>query len=234
MLPPMGKARASAVVVAAGAGTRLGADEPKSLLEIGGRPIVAVAVGSAIASPVFDEVVVAAPPGFEDRVLATLSDLDPPVTVVSGGETRQRSVAAALQAVSSDSDIVVIHDAARPFASPDLFTSVVHAVASGADGAVPILPLTDTVKRVRGGVVVQTEERDELGLAQTPQACRADILRAALEGAAEAGLDFTDDAGLLEWMGATVRSVPGEPGNFKITTLLDLLRADELLRGGSG
>ena len=229
----MGRARASAVVVAAGAGTRLGADEPKSLLEIGGRAIVAVAVGAVVACPAIDDVVVAAPPGFEDRVLAQLSKLDPSITVVSGGETRQRSVAAALQAVSA-SDIVVIHDAARPFASPDLFTAVVQAVASGANGAVPILPLTDTVKRVRGGLVVQTEAREELGLAQTPQACRADVLRAALERAADAGLDFTDDAGLLEWMGATVRAVPGEPGNFKITTLLDLLRADELLRGGSG
>jgi len=229
----MGRARASAVVVAAGAGTRLGADEPKSLLEIGGRAIVAVAVGAVVACPAIDDVVVAAPPGFEDRVLARLSKLDPSITVVSGGDTRQRSVAAALQAVSA-SEIVVIHDAARPFASPDLFTAVVQAVASGADGAVPILPLTDTVKRVRGGLVVQTEAREELGLAQTPQACRADVLRAALERAADAGLDFTDDAGLLEWMGATVRAVPGEPGNFKITTLLDLLRADELLRGGSG
>jgi 2-C-methyl-D-erythritol 4-phosphate cytidylyltransferase len=229
----MARAHASAVVVAAGAGTRLGADEPKSLLEIGGRTIVAVAVGAVVACPAIDDVVVAAPPGFEDRVLAQLSKLDPSITVVSGGETRQRSVAAALQAVSA-SDIVVIHDAARPFASPDLFTAVVQAVVSGADGAVPILPLTDTVKRVRGGLVVQTEAREELGLAQTPQACRAGVLRAALERAANAGLDFTDDAGLLEWMGATVRAVPGEPGNFKITTLLDLLRADELLRGGSG
>ena len=228
----MGRARASAVVVAAGAGTRLGADEPKSLLEIGGRTIVAVAVGAVVASPAIDDVVVAAPLGFEDRVLAALSELDSPIAVVSGGETRQRSVAVALQAVSAASEIVVIHDAARPFASPDLFTAVVQAVASGADGAVPILPLTDTVKRVRGDLVVQTEVREELGLAQTPQACRADVLRAALERAADAGLDFTDDAGLLEWMGATVRAVPGEPGNFKITTLLDLLRADELLRGG--
>ena len=230
----MGRERASAVVVAAGAGTRLGADEPKSLLEIGGRAIVAVAVGAVVASPAIDDVVVAAPPGFEDRVLRTLAELDFPVAVVAGGETRQRSVAAALQAISADPDIVVIHDAARPFASPDLFTAVVKAVASGADGAVPILPLTDTVKRVRGDVVVHTEIREELGLAQTPQACRVDVLRAALRRAAEAGLDFTDDAGLLEWAGAVVRAVPGEPGNFKITTLLDLLRADELLRGRSG
>ena len=164
----MGRARASAVVVAAGAGTRLGADEPKSLLEIGGRTIVAVAVGAVVASPAIDDVVVAAPPGFEDRVLAALSELDSPIAVVSGGETRQRSVAIALQAVSAASEIVVIHDAARPFASPDLFTAVVQAVASGADGAVPILPLTDTVKRVLGDLVVQTEAREELGLAADP------------------------------------------------------------------
>jgi len=194
---------------------------------------VAVAVAAVLSCDTVDEVVVAAPPGSEGDVMAALADLDHGIAVVTGGATRQASVAAGLAAVRPDARIVVVHDAARPFASPELFASVIEGVAAGADATLPVLALTDTVKRVRGGAVVGTEPRGELGLAQTPQACRADLLRAAHERAAEAGVDFTDDAGLLEWAGATVRIVPGEPGNFKITTLLDLLRADELL-GASG
>jgi 2-C-methyl-D-erythritol 4-phosphate cytidylyltransferase/2-C-methyl-D-erythritol 2,4-cyclodiphosphate synthase len=91
------------------------------------------------------------------------------------------------------------------------------------------LPLVDTVKRVRDGSIVGTEPRDELALAQTPQACRAQLLRDALAKADEAGLDFTDDAGLLEWAGASIRTVAGEPRNFKVTTPEDLARADRIL-----
>lgn len=230
----MGRARASALVVAAGSGSRLGGGEPKALLTIGGRSIVAVAVGAVLSCDGIDEVVLAAPPGFERDMVAVVGELDQGIVVVTGGATRQASVAAALAAVSPDARIVVVHDAARPFASPGLFASVIEGVAAGADATIPVTALTDTVKRIDDGLVVGTEPRGKLGLAQTPQACRADLLRAAHERAVEAGVDFTDDAGLLEWAGAVVRIVPGEPGNFKITTLLDLLRAEELLgaRGG--
>ncbi len=234
MLLRMERARAVAVVVAAGAGTRLSSDEPKALLLIGGRPVVCVAVDAALASPAITVVVVAAPPGFEDRVRDALSQMAVPVVVVSGGQTRQASVARALLAVDADVSIVAVHDAARPFASPTLFTSVVDAVAAGADAAVPVVQLVDTVKRVRDGVVVATEPRDELALAQTPQACRAALFRDAHEKAQEAGLDFSDDAGLLEWAGAVVHTVAGDPGNFKITTAADLARANELLEAGRG
>jgi 2-C-methyl-D-erythritol 4-phosphate cytidylyltransferase len=230
----MRRAHFSAVVVAAGAGSRLGAGEPKALLEIGGRPMVSVAVGAVVSCVAIDDVVVAAPPGFEGAVSAALAGLGPAILVVPGGPTRQASVAAALAAVDPDAQIVVVHDAARPFASPGLFEAVVEAVAGGADAAIPVLPLTDTVKRVRDGAVVGTEPRDELGLAQTPQGARSGVLRDAHEQAASAGVEFTDDAALLEWAGATVRVVPGEAGNFKITSLLDLLRANELLGAGRG
>jgi len=230
----MRRAHASAVVVAAGAGSRLGAGEPKALLEIGGRAMVSVAVGAVVSCTAIEEVVVAAPPGFEGAVAAAVAGLGSAIRVVPGGPTRQASVAAALAAVDPEAQIVVVHDAARPFASSGLFEAVVDTVASGADAAIPLLQLTDTVKRVRNGEVVGTEPRDELGLAQTPQGARAGVLRNALEQAAVARVEFTDDAALLEWAGATVRVVPGEAGNFKITTLLDLLRADELLGGGRG
>lgn len=222
-------ARAVAVVVAAGSGTRLGADTPKVLLTIGGRSMVAAAVERALASPSIGGVVVAAPPGFEERVHEALAPIGGSIVVVTGGTTRQRSVAAGLSAVDAHVDVVVVHDAARPFASAELFTTVVEAVLAGADAAVPVLPLVDTVKRVRDGSIVGTEPRDELASAQTPQACRTELLRDGLEKAEESGLDFTDDAGLLEWMGASVRTVAGEPGNFKITTAQDLARADEIL-----
>jgi 2-C-methyl-D-erythritol 4-phosphate cytidylyltransferase len=220
--------RAVAVVVAAGSGQRLGRG-PKALLTIGGRPLVTVAVERTLASPSIAAVVVAAPAGFEARVRDALARSVGSSVVVTGGATRQRSVAAGLNAVDAQADVVVVHDAARPFASTELFAAVVDAVVAGADAAVPVLPLVDTVKRVRDGSIVGTEPRDGLALAQTPQACRIELLRDGLAKAEESGLDFTDDVGLLEWVGVSVRTVPGEPGNFKITTALDLARADEIL-----
>ena len=229
MLPRMGAAGAVAVIVAAGSGTRLGGREPKALLTIGGRPLVVLAVERALASASIASVVVVAPPGYEDAVRDALGGITGPAAVVTGGETRQRSVAAGMDAVDAGADVIVVHDAARPFASSALFEAVVGPVRAGADAAVPVLPLVDTVKRVRDGSILGTEPRDGLALAQTPQACRAQLLRDGLAKADEAGLDFTDDAGLLEWAGASIRTVPGEPGNFKITTKEDLARADRIL-----
>jgi 2-C-methyl-D-erythritol 4-phosphate cytidylyltransferase len=174
-------------------------------------------------------VIVAAPPGLESQVREACASLAGSVVVVTGGDTRQRSVASAMDAVDAGADVVVVHDAARPFASAGVFAAVVEAVRAGADAAVPVLPLVDTVKRIRDGSIVGTEPRDELALAQTPQACRAQLLRDALAKADEAGLDFTDDAGLLEWAGASIRTVAGEPRNFKVTTPEDLARADRIL-----
>jgi len=228
----MGRAQAVAVVVAAGSGSRIGSDGPKTLLAIGGRPMVVVAVEGALACPSIAAVVAVAPPGHEERIRQALTRVAGSVAVVTGGETRQRSVAAGLSAVEADAHVVVVHDAARPFASPQLFAAVVDAVLGGADAAVPVLGLVDTVKRVRGDSIVGTEPRDELALAQTPQACRIELLRDGLAKAQGSGLEFTDDAGLLEWLGASVRTVAGEPGNFKITTALDLARADAILGSG--
>ena len=226
--------RAVAVIVAAGSGSRLAADAPKALLEIGESSIVAIGVGAALMSPAISGIVVAAPAGSEDQVRSLLSAMEGSIVVVTGGGTRQASVAAALDAVPGGSGIVVVHDAARPFASPELFTAVVTAVAEGADAAVPVVAPVDTVKRVRDGLIVRTEPRDELGLAQTPQAVRLGVLRDAMAKAGESGLDFTDDAGLLEWAGVAVAAVAGELGNFKITTSRDLARADEIVRSSLG
>jgi 2-C-methyl-D-erythritol 4-phosphate cytidylyltransferase len=219
----------AAIVLAAGAGRRLGAEIPKALLPIGDRPMLAVAAAAAAASPAIAAIVVAAPGGYEDEVIACLEGLPVPATVVVGGATRHASVRAAL-AVLDGPEIVAIHDAARPFAPPDLFTEVVRAVASGADGAIPVVAMTDTVKRLDGLRVVDTVPRDDLGLAQTPQAFRVEALRRAHEEATHAGYSVTDDAMLLERVGSVV-AVPGDPRNFKITSMLDLARAEARIGG---
>jgi 2-C-methyl-D-erythritol 4-phosphate cytidylyltransferase len=226
--------RAAAIVLAAGAGKRLAAGEPKGLLPIGGRTIVGVAAAAAAASPAIDVLVIAAPPGHEERVRDVASAAGKPTQVVTGGPTRHASVRAALRALPEGIEAVAVHDAARPFAPPDLFTEVIAALADGADGVVPVIPVTDTVKRSRDGVVVATEPRDELGLAQTPQAFRVAVLLEAHERAARAAVDFTDDAAAVEWAGYKVHVVAGDPMNFKITTLLDLAMAEARMGGGGG
>ena len=220
---------AVAVVLAAGRGARLGLREPKGFVEVAGRPLVAWAVEAAAGCPGVGSVVVIVPAGSEERARAAAVSAKP-VVVVAGGASRHASVGAALAAIPKDVPIVVCHDAARPFASSQLFIAVVEALEAGdADGAIPVVPMPDTVKRVRDGFVVGTEEpRAELALAQTPQAFRADALRDAHERAAREGLEFTDDAAALEWAGYRVRAVAGEPGNFKVTTVEDLARAAEL------
>lgn len=230
----MDPAGATLIVAAAGSGVRLGAPRPKAFLMIGGRPIVGVAVEGALSSPSISAVVVVAPPGWEERMRAVLEQVAPEALVVGGGATRMASVGAGLSAVPEDARAIVVHDAARPFASPGLFTEVVDRVLGGADAAVPGLPLVDTVKRVRDGAVLCTEARDALVLAQTPQAFRAELLRSAHGRATGADPEVTDDATLVERAGARVVVVPGEPLNFKITTAVDLARADALCEAGGG
>ena len=151
MAPTNGSA--VAIVLAAGAGRRVGADEPKAFLPIGGRPMLSVAAGAAAASPAVRSIVVAAPDGWAERALACVRGCGVPVDVVVGGTTRQASVRAALEAVPPGVGVVVIHDAARPFAPPDLFTAVIEAVSRDTPGAVPVVPVNDTVKEVSDGRV---------------------------------------------------------------------------------
>jgi 2-C-methyl-D-erythritol 4-phosphate cytidylyltransferase len=219
-----------AIVLGAGTGERLGTGEPKAFLEVAGRPLLSWASEAAAATPGIGSIVVTAPEGGEARARGCLDGLAVPFRVVTGGATRQASVRAALTAVPGSVQVIVVHDAARPFASAALFSRVVETVRRGADGAVPILPVADTVKRLEDGRVVATVDRDALGLAQTPQAFRAEMLRAAHDLAAEAGVVATDDAALLEET-ADVRAVEGEANNVKITTPADLDRANAMAAG---
>jgi len=217
-------ARVWAVVVAGGSGQRFG--QLKQFALLGGRPVVEWAV--AACRPSSNGVVLVLPRDARDT-----GDHGADI-VVEGGATRAQSVRCGLAAVPDDAEVIIVHDAARPLASDALFRAVVAAVASGgADGAIPGLPVSDTIKVVDGEVVdgaqtvTATLDRSVLVAVQTPQAFTADLLRQAHAGGAEA----TDDAALLEALGATVRVVPGDPRNLKITTAADLGTAERLVGG---
>jgi 2-C-methyl-D-erythritol 4-phosphate cytidylyltransferase len=212
-------ARTCTIVVAAGGGTRFGA--AKQFLRLGGATVVERAI--AVAAAATDAVVV---------VLPVDSDWQPapPVCAVPGGATRSDSARAGLAAVPDDTEIVLVHDAARPLATPALFAAVIDAVEAGADGAIPVLPVSDTVKRVEGDHVVATVPRDDLVVVQTPQAFRAMLLREAYA----TGVSVTDDAALVESVGGKVVAVPGDPRNLKLTVAYDLEVMRAMLDDGTG
>jgi 2-C-methyl-D-erythritol 4-phosphate cytidylyltransferase len=195
------------IVVAAGSGARFGG--AKQFLTVGDERLVDIAVRTA--SRASDRVVIVLPAG-------TDWDGPPVAAAIAGGVTRADSVRAGLEAVPGSVDVVVVHDAARPLATDALFTAVIDAVRDGADGAVPGLPVADTIKRVEGERVVETVPRDGLVAVQTPQAFRAGALRAAHRDRA----DGTDDAALVERDGGKVVVVPGDPDNVKVTAPDDL------------
>jgi 2-C-methyl-D-erythritol 4-phosphate cytidylyltransferase len=206
--------RTAAVVLAAGRGERFGA--PKQFLTAGGARLVDHAV--AAASATCDAVVLVLPP-------ATPWDGAPVTATVVGGLTRSDSVRAGLAVVAPDTEIIVVHDAARPLAGTGLFELVIDTVRAGVDAAVPALPVVDTIKRVDGDLVVETPARNDLVAVQTPQAFRADQLRAAHAHHPEA----TDDAALIEVIAGSIVVVPGDPRNVKVTTVADLTIIEALL-----
>jgi len=212
-----------AVVVAAGSGVRFGG--PKQFAMLAGARVVDRSV--AVAREACDGVVlVLSDPDAWDGTGADV--------VVAGGATRAESVRAGLDAVPADADVIAVHDAARPLARPGLYAAVVAAVRAGADGAIPGIPVADTLKRVEvhgdEQVIVGTVDRSTLVAAQTPQAFRADVLRAAHAS----GDDATDDAALVEARGGKVVIVPGDPSNLKLTGPRDLAVAAALLETEAG
>jgi len=215
--------RVAVLIPAGGIGTRIGRRTPKQFLRLGGATILAATLRHFTSHPAVAAVVVAAPAAHVARTRALLRGRRA-VAVVPGGATRQESVWCALQAAPADAEIVVVHDAVRPFITRALVDAVVAAAAAGG-AAICALPIAETVKRVRDGVVEATLDRAGLWAVQTPQAFRAPLLREAHEKARRDGVVGTDDAMLVERLGQPVRVVPGLAGNVKITTPEDLRRA---------
>lgn len=211
----------AAIIAAGGRGQRLGAAEPKQLLLVGGRPILERSVAPFIASGRIDEIVVVLPPELACEPPAYLRQTSKPLAVVAGGDRRQDSVAAGFDLVADRADLIVVHDAARPFVTSELIARTVDA-ALEAGAAIPALAARDTVKEVRQGdgsarIVHRTLPRDAIVLVQTPQAFRTGILREAI-ALGRGGVEATDEATLAERAGHVVRVVEGDPRNVKITT----------------
>jgi 2-C-methyl-D-erythritol 4-phosphate cytidylyltransferase len=211
-----------ALIAAAGSGERLGIDRPKAFAALGGRPLLAESLERLEACEVVDAIVVAAPPGWEEPAILLAEELaaSKVVACVTGGDSRAASVAAALAEVSEEALVIVVHDAARPLVDAAVVERVLEPLGRGFDGAVPGLPVADTLKRVQEGAVTETVARAGLVAAQTPQAFLATALRTAC-GADD--LDSaTDCAALVEATGGRVAIVEGDPRLLKVTTPRDL------------
>jgi 2-C-methyl-D-erythritol 4-phosphate cytidylyltransferase len=197
-------------------------------VRLGERVLLAESLERLEASDWIDAIVVAAPPDWEEPVMLLADELacGKVVAAVPGGATRAESVRAAMAEVHEDAAIVLVHDAARPLLTDDVIGRVLAPLGEGYDGAVPALPLADTVKRVRGEEVVETLDRSELMAAQTPQAFIASVLRRALAGDVS---DATDCASLVERRGGRIKVVPGDPRLIKVTGPEDLQTVAALL-----
>ncbi len=225
----------TAIIAAGGRGERFGGERLKQLLPVGGVPILSRSVAAFLAHPSVHEVVVALPQALVDDPPDYLRHASKPLRLVAGGERRQDSVANAFRAVTATSDVIVIHDAARPFVSADLIARTIAAAAE-TGAALAAVSARDTVKRASGPaeagsyrIVAETLSRDTIFLAQTPQAFRRDVLRDAL---AQRG-DATDEAMLAERAGHPVRIVLGEASNIKITTPDDMDIAEAIARSAA-
>jgi 2-C-methyl-D-erythritol 4-phosphate cytidylyltransferase len=214
------------IVAAAGSGLRLGADLPKALVPLSGRPLVCWAVATLLDGGV-DEVIVAVPAAEHDEFAAVLPD---GVRVVDGGDTRTASVRAALGTVSADAGAVLVHDAARPLTPPAVVGRVLDALAGGALAVVPVLPVVDTTVVVADdGTVAAAPDRASLRRVQTPQGFSLAVLAGAYDGL-PIGAELTDDAAVVRALGVPVVTVAGDERAAKITVAHDLALAELIAR----
>jgi 2-C-methyl-D-erythritol 4-phosphate cytidylyltransferase/2-C-methyl-D-erythritol 2,4-cyclodiphosphate synthase len=222
--------RTAAIVVAAGRGERAGGTRPKQYRHLLGEPVLRRALRALALHPAIDAVQAVIDPAESEAYQSAAGDLPKCLAPAAGGTTRQRSVRAGLEALAElKPSIVLIHDAARPFASAALVDRALAAVET-TGAAIPVIALSDTVKRVDDtGRVVSTLNRNELRAVQTPQAFFFAPLIEAHRRASQAGLDdFTDDAALAEWAGISVATFAGESGNLKLTIADDFARAEAI------
>ena len=221
---------AAAVIVAAGAGLRAGGERPKQYRPIGGKPVLRHTIEAFLGHPGIKRVQVIIGEGHGEFYHEAVGGLPLPGPVI-GGQTRQQSVARGLEALGGEPpDLVLIHDGARPFVSASIISHVIAHLDRHA-AVVPALPVTDTVKRARGNLVVETVERAGLWTVQTPQGFRFEAIARAHRRAGEAaGHEFSDDASIAEWAGIEVALIVGSAENAKITSAEDLAAADQRLR----
>lgn len=213
--------KTAAIIAAAGSGERFGAPIPKALIQLGDRTLIAHAL--AALAPVVSQIVVTSPAGFEDQIREIVGS---EVTVVTGGATRSESVRFALAALDTDTDFVLVHDAARALATTDLASRVIAALAGGEDAVIPALAVVDTIKIIdNDGYVMASPDRTKLRAVQTPQGFTYEVLKKAHD----LPKDATDDAVLVSAMGYKVATIVGEDRALKITTPGDLALAYSFL-----
>jgi 2-C-methyl-D-erythritol 4-phosphate cytidylyltransferase len=220
----------SAIIVAAGSGLRLGSDVPKAFVKLAGRTMLSYSLVTVRQVSSIDEVVITIPEGFETAARAEVvaAGLGIPVKITPGGVERQDSVRIALELTSAESDLVIVHDAARPLATPAMFESCLTA-AMRTGAAIAAIPVSDTLKRVTDSAITATIARANLWQAQTPQAFRRNLLIAAHHRAISEKVVATDDADLVERTAARVEVVEGSTSNIKITTPSDLAIVEAII-----
>lgn len=215
------------ILVAGGTGRRFGGAVPKQFQPLGGRPMLVVTASRFVGLTGLGRFIVVAAPDVHERCAELLAPLGLPLRFAPAGAERQQSVASGLAAVDPECAIVAVHDAARPLVTREAITDCIAAArANGA--AILATPVPDTVKRVHDGGIAATIPREDLWLAQTPQAFHLDLLRRA-HAAAAAHAAATDDAALVEQLGHRVVIVPGDPRNRKVTTAADLVWAEAMM-----
>ena len=221
----------TAIVPAAGLGRRMEGEIPKQFRLLGGMPLLSRTLLHLISPGLLDALILVVPPGAEAqcrREVVGPYPFPPIIEIVPGGAERQESVFRGLQRATAETDLVVIHDAVRPFVSSDLLRRVLGAAREWR-AAVAAVPAAETIKVVEDGFIQETPSRDRLWIAQTPQAFQAALIREAHRRAVAEGFQGTDDAMLVERLGVRVRVVLGSPENIKVTTTEDLERAEQIL-----
>ncbi|MCS7187608.1 MAG: 2-C-methyl-D-erythritol 4-phosphate cytidylyltransferase [Armatimonadetes bacterium] len=224
----------TSIIPAAGKGTRLGSNLPKALVPIAGKPMITWTIAAFEQTPVVNAIVLVAPDDSleEFERLRTENKWQKVFKIIPGGTDRQQSVWKGLQAMPSETEWVIVHDAARPLVKPSLIVSVWEAAQEIGTAAIAALPCSDTVKRTLDGVLIaETLDREQIWLAQTPQVFAADLLKEAHEQAIKDGCSATDDAALVERLGVPIRLVMGDPTNIKITHSVDLILVEALISG---
>jgi 2-C-methyl-D-erythritol 4-phosphate cytidylyltransferase len=226
--------KASAIIVAAGSGVRLGSNVPKAFVKIAGRTMLSYSLATVGQINSIEELVITVPEGFENAARAEVAaaGLSIPVKITVGGIERQDSVRIALELTSAESELVIVHDAARPLATAEIFEACLSA-ASRAGAAIAAIPVSDTLKRVADSRITATIARADLWQAQTPQAFRRAVLVAAHQRAVREKIAATDDADLVERTSARVEVVEASTTNIKITTPADLAIAEAIVSAQS-